>query len=1142
MKQKFTLFMLAVLFMAAGSFAQGQASQRVLSQKNFQTVTQQTGKNVKQQPSKKSLQMQQSVERQKGFRTSVTAHNKLTGKKLAKKPFALRRGAADIISEQPEGTKKVYSRSGSAYMATMFGVSETSVEGAVGSVVFGADDKVYIKNIISQANGLNAWVVGTISGSTITIQLPQTVYAFLDEGYNLEAAKMSYDAENQTYVKSADQTVKLNYNVETGDITTPAGKLTTGEDIIGLMYDDDLSWAGYGDWNIAMTAVTDELVEAPAGLTTEQYALTANGYEGSLVQVGFNGDDVYVQGIDHNLPETWVKGTVSGNKVTFKRGQYVGADEVAGYHQYLMSATVTQEWDDWYEEYYDVYTLADTDIEFTYDAETKTLSESTPFLLNCGKDVVSYLYAFNKAKMAKFIEVAATPAAPSAVGLFEGGWSYYLTGDGWGYLEFAITPADVDGNYILPEKLSYQIYTKVNGEVKPLSLSWNDYVYQQVPTMVEIPFGYNDGWDIAATYLYYYVIGPEAYGIQTIYRGAGEEKRSEIVWAETLELGAEIQPAAATPDYPDVTIGKDDNRIDYGFYTGEGDIVTTTNNYKPETYDVAIKLNDPAMVGTAIESITFPLQEVEGVSGIAVFLTSQLRVEDGKNAADLTVKAVTPTEPGFITVKLDKPYQIPEGGVFVGYSLTIDEVLSMANAMPIALTPEIHEGGFYLHTSDGFLKWIDAAEGLGGSSIIEVTLAGNTIKSNAAAVAEGQSQYVMTGEAFNVPVTVANHGANGIQSLDVSYSVAGQTGTQHFDTAVDAFFGKSATVALNIPAIAEKGTYELAVTVDKVNAAANEDANVSTTVPIVVLNTVPKKRTLLEEYTGTWCGWCPRGFVGLEKLAEFYPDEYVLVSYHNGDDMEIMDYSLFPSPVSGFPDAWMDRDVELDAYYGLVYGAKEFGIADDLAARNKDFGQADINLATTLNDDQTAVTIDADVTFPYDLTDGNYAVEYILVADGLTDESWGQSNYYANGSQGYPLYMDVFTMGESTIYGLVYNDVAVLTSEQLGGSQNAITAATADTPVKLQYTFNLADAVNTAGDPVIQDVQKVKIVALLKDAVTGKVVNANKVKIGASTGIINVQRSTLNAQPSTFYDLMGRRVSQPTKGLYITNGRKVVIK
>lgn len=1137
MKQKFTLIVMAVLFTVATVFAQGQAPKRVLSQKHLQALTLKTGKNAKQHLSKKSLQMQNSMEKQQGLRASVTAHNKLTGKKLAKKPFALRRGAADIISEQPEGTKKVYSRSGSAYFNSMFGVYNTELNGAVGVVVFGDDNKVYIKNIVSQT-GVDLWVEGTISGSTITVNLPQTVYAFDD--YNLEVSKLKY--QDDWYVKTADQTLKLNYNAETGEITTPEGPLQTGDQIIGLTYDDDDSWAGYADWNITMTPVTDELVEAPADLKTEQYTLVAESFEGEIVQVGFSGDDVYVQGIDRNLPDTWVKGTISGNKVLFKSGQYVGADEVAGNHQYLMSVNVTEEYDEYDDEYYEVFTLSDADIEFEYDATTKTLSKGTPFMLNAGKTIVSFLAYFVDARIAPFTEVAATPAVPQNVELVEGLWDYYLSGYGWGAIYFSLITNDVDGNYILPEKLSYQIYTKVNGEVKPLTLSWNDYINQTVPTMTEIPYGYGDDWDISPTYLYYYVIGPEAYGIQTIYRGAGEERRSEIVWVETLELGAEIQPAAATPDYPDVTIGKDDNRIDYGFYTGEGDIVTTTNNYKPETYDVAIKLNDPAMVGTAIESITFPLQEVEGVSGIAVFLTSQLRVEDGKNAADLTVKAVTPAEPGFITVKLDKPYQIPEGGVFVGYSLTIDEVLSMANAMPIALTPEIHEGGFYLHTSDGFLKWIDAAEGLGGSSIIEVTLAGNTIKSNAAAVAEGQSQYVMTGEAFNVPVTVANHGANGITSLDISYSVAGQTGTQHFDTAVDAFFGKSATVALNIPAIAEKGNYELAVTVNKVNTAANEDANVSTTVPIVVLNTVPKKRTLLEEYTGTWCGYCPRGFVGLEKLAELYPDEYVLVSYHNGDDMEVLNSYAFPSEVSGFPDAWMDRDTEVDAYYGLVYGAKEFGIADDLAARNKDFGQADINLTTTLSDDQTTVNIDADVTFPYDLTDGNYAVEYILVADGLTDENWGQSNYYANGSMGYPLYMDVFTMGESTIYGLVYNDVAVLTSEQLGGSQNAITAATADTPVKLQYTFNLADAVNTVGAPVIQDVQKVKIVALLKDAATGKVVNANKVKIGASTGIINVQRSTLNAQPSTFYDLMGRRVSQPTKGLYITNGRKVVIK
>ena len=43
-----------------------------------------------------------------------------------------------------------------------------------------------------------------------------------------------------------------------------------------------------------------------------------------------------------------------------------------------------------------------------------------------------------------------------------------------------------------------------------------------------------------------------------------------------------------------------------------------------------------------------------------------------------------------------------------------------------------------------------------------------------------------------------------------------------------------------------------------------------------------------------------------------------------------------------------------------------------------------------------------------------------------------------------------------------------------------------------------------------------------------------------TTGINNAPTS--NAQRSTCYDLMGRRVSKPAKGVYIINGRQVVIK
>jgi hypothetical protein len=44
-----------------------------------------------------------------------------------------------------------------------------------------------------------------------------------------------------------------------------------------------------------------------------------------------------------------------------------------------------------------------------------------------------------------------------------------------------------------------------------------------------------------------------------------------------------------------------------------------------------------------------------------------------------------------------------------------------------------------------------------------------------------------------------------------------------------------------------------------------------------------------------------------------------------------------------------------------------------------------------------------------------------------------------------------------------------------------------------------------------------------------------------TTGIADV-RSKMSDVRGDFFDLQGRRVSQPVKGLYIVNGKKVVIK
>jgi hypothetical protein len=45
-----------------------------------------------------------------------------------------------------------------------------------------------------------------------------------------------------------------------------------------------------------------------------------------------------------------------------------------------------------------------------------------------------------------------------------------------------------------------------------------------------------------------------------------------------------------------------------------------------------------------------------------------------------------------------------------------------------------------------------------------------------------------------------------------------------------------------------------------------------------------------------------------------------------------------------------------------------------------------------------------------------------------------------------------------------------------------------------------------------------------------------------TTGLSEVTNTNLTNNTNEFFDLQGRKVAQPTKGLYIVNGKKVVIK
>ena len=96
------------------------------------------------------------------------------------------------------------------------------------------------------------------------------------------------------------------------------------------------------------------VVVAPEGLETEEYSVTARNYKddsdvSGSVYIGFDGSDVYIQGLSTYLPDAWVKGTLDGTTITFPYGQYLG-NYGGSYDMYLN-------------------TLVSADVVFNYDAE-----------------------------------------------------------------------------------------------------------------------------------------------------------------------------------------------------------------------------------------------------------------------------------------------------------------------------------------------------------------------------------------------------------------------------------------------------------------------------------------------------------------------------------------------------------------------------------------------------------------------------------------------------------------------------------------------------------------------------------------------------------------------------------------------------
>lgn len=433
-----------------------------------------------------------------------------------------------IITEQPEGELRHYTRSGGATYAPIYFIAE-SQDGLSAEVVFSPDGtKAYFKNIISHA-ATGSWVEGTVSGNTISIALGQNVYWFDSGNYGMQLARVKVSNSITNYTVSTQG--KITFTID-GDNLILNG--TSGDpdnnnfDGIGLVYTSPYAgeWSYYLDYGTVLTYKDINPVTPPDDLHPVTYSME---YEntGHLVGVGFDGNDVYVQGVSQSyIPWAWMKGKIEGDRLTFPL-QFGGS--LPTYLLYFCG--VDQEYALTDAGYYDwIYTWTDGKTTFSYDAATQSFKTDQALLVNSSDTGIDRSEKYHAPLFRPFVEQPATPADPSISGFID----IYFEMTGFNIVMLNVPLKDTEGRFLNPAKVSYQLYID---DDEPYTLYPDEYRYLSEP-VDEIPYIFstsemNEAFSRSNIYekayaIYIYQTGFDRFGIQTIYRGGGEERRSNI--------------------------------------------------------------------------------------------------------------------------------------------------------------------------------------------------------------------------------------------------------------------------------------------------------------------------------------------------------------------------------------------------------------------------------------------------------------------------------------------------------------------------------------------------------------------------------------------------------------------------------------
>lgn len=584
----------------------------------------------------------------------------------------------------------------------------------------------------------------------------------------------------------------------------------------------------------------------------------------------------------------------------------------------------------------------------------------------------------------------------------------------------------------------------------------------------------------------------------------------------------------------------------WGYYNGTQNLGAWGTG-KAESFSASMIVSEPGFAGSKVTAIRIPINSMPGeLSNCAVFLSNEEpKTSKGIATGDILNAPFEPVSDVWNTIELAEPWTIDEDGTFyAGVTVTLDKI-GGATDYPLLFMIGSTPGGLNIVSSRTYRKWVDLSSSLGATLPMQLVIEGDVVKEIGAGVTAISNVRVKHDEEAPVKVTIANHGTKAIESIEYTYEINGITLEGAAEANISGeFYGTTGQITINTPAIAEVGEYTGTFTITKVNGVENVDLAASKTNTVKVMNIVPKKTPLVEEFTGCWCGFCPRGWLGLKLMNEWYPGEFVAASYHNGDAMQIT--TEYPVYIEGYPAANIDRSYDLDAYYG--FGSKPMGIEQAWLELCEEDTPFNVSVEAALSDDETTITANAAFEACSDIASTEFGVAYIVTADGLIgdDKNWRQHSYYNGDESARDGYMDYFVDGPEYMF-LEYDDVVIAESHNGGTFKEGVfTDATAEGQIVADtQDFLLADMNSNYGakENLVKNACKLNVIALLIDANTGRVLNCAKTRVTVPEGC-SIESLSSDAHELARFSIDGTRQSLNAKGISIvrlSNGQTLKV-